>query len=135
MLSQKIKVVIDANIIISSLWGGKPYDIIRKWAEGNIIMVVSREIMDEYMEVFKRFNLSENEMEELAVLLANPRHTVLVNTKSKISLIKDDPKDNKFLECAVDGNADYIISGDKHLLNCADFKHCRILRAANFLEL
>jgi putative PIN family toxin of toxin-antitoxin system len=120
--------------MISSLWGGKPFDIIEKWSEGHIVMVVSHEILDEYLEVFNRFKLSEDEQESLTILFSNPHNTVVVNSKSKISLIKDDPDDNKFLECAIDGKADYIISGDKHLLNCTKFKHCKIARPADFLD-
>lgn len=133
MPRKEIRVVIDTNIMISSLWGGKPFDVIRKWNDGHIIMVVSPEILDEYLEVYKRFNLSDDELEALTILFANPRNTIVINTKSKISLIKDDPADNKFLECAVDGKADCIISGDKHLLKCAGFKHCVIIKPADFL--
>jgi putative PIN family toxin of toxin-antitoxin system len=132
---QKVKVVIDTNVMISSLWGGKPHDIIQKWVDGNILMVASREILNEYLEVFKRFNLPEDEMEALTIILANPKNTILVTPKDKINLIKADPDDNKFLECAVAGKAGYIISGDKHLLNCAEFKHCKILTPSDFLDI
>jgi putative PIN family toxin of toxin-antitoxin system len=121
--------------MISSLWGGKPYDIIQKWTGGAILMVASRQILDEYLEVFKRFNLSEEEIEALTIVLANPQKTLLVDVKTKITLIKSDPDDNKFLECAIDGKAEYLISGDKHLLNCSEFKHCEILRPADFLDI
>lgn len=53
----------------------------------------------------------------------------------RFSEIKDDPEDNKFLDAAVAGKADYIISGDKHLLNLRKFKGIRIVSPAEFLRL
>lgn len=135
MIIRKKKVVIDTNIMISSLWGGKPYEIIKKWNDGHFILIVSQQILNEYLEVFNRFNISEDVLEVLTILFTNTKNTVIINPKSKITLIKEDPDDNKFLECAVDGNADYIISGDKHLLKCLIFKHCKIVRPSDFLVL
>lgn len=56
-----------------------------------------------------------------------------VGKKSKISTIIADPTDNVFLECAVDGEADYIISGDKHLLDLGMYNGVQIIRAREFL--
>jgi hypothetical protein len=56
-----------------------------------------------------------------------------VETKSKIFVVIDDPTDNIFLECALDGSADFIISGDKHLLAIKVYKGVEIMRAGEFL--
>jgi putative PIN family toxin of toxin-antitoxin system len=135
MQKKKIKIVIDTNIMISSLWGGKPYDIIQLWSKGHIMMVASPEIIDEYIEVFKRFDLSEEDLEVLTLLFTNPDNTILVTPKTKTFTIKNDPDDSKFLECAFYGKADYIVSGDKHLLTITDFKHSKITTHADFLEI
>jgi len=59
----------------------------------------------------------------------------LVEPKAKINEIKEDPTDNKFLECAVEAKADYIISGDKHLLKIKKFKETKILTPNKFLDI
>jgi predicted nucleic acid-binding protein len=58
----------------------------------------------------------------------------LVNTE-KMEIIEDDPQDNKFIECAVAANAQYIISGDKHLRALKSFGNIKILSPSEFLEL
>jgi hypothetical protein len=60
-------------------------------------------------------------------------HARHVETNSKISAVIVDPTDNIFLECALDGNADFIISGDRHLLDIKVYKGIEIVRAGEFL--
>jgi len=52
----------------------------------------------------------------------------------KIKVIKEDPSDNKFLECAIKSGADYIISGDKHLKDLGQFEEIKILSVTKFLK-
>ena len=61
------------------------------------------------------------------------RHVYFVEEKSSIEIIKNDPTDNMFIECAFDGNANYIISGDHHLLNLEGYKLIKIISAKDFL--
>ena len=61
------------------------------------------------------------------------RFAQLVNVTSSVDAIADDPTDNRFLECALDGNAQYIISGDHHLLSLGSFHGVEILRPRDFL--
>ena len=57
----------------------------------------------------------------------------IVKVNEKISYIKDDPDDDKILECAVSADCDFIISGDKHLLKLKSYKTIKILNPADFL--
>jgi predicted nucleic acid-binding protein len=59
----------------------------------------------------------------------------VVNPKSKISVVKDDPDDNKFLECAEEGGASYVVSGDGHLLGVGEYKNIQALSPATFIAL
>ncbi len=61
--------------------------------------------------------------------------SIIIDTKTKIAAIMGDPDDNRILECAVDGNADYIISGDKHLLELEEYEGVQILSAKPFLDI
>ena len=58
----------------------------------------------------------------------------LVTPEISLEAVEDDPDDNKILECAVAGNADYIISGDSHLLDIGEYRDIRVLNPDQFLE-
>ena len=128
------KVVLDTNVTISALfWEGNPrtiYDLVR---QGKLIMLLSDDMEKEFIRVlgYEKFGLLPQEiMPFLRNLRSHARH---VETKSKISLVIADPTDNIFLECASDGGADVIISGDRHLLNMQDYRGIEIVRAGEFL--
>jgi putative PIN family toxin of toxin-antitoxin system len=60
--------------------------------------------------------------------------TFPVKINNHISIIEYDPDDNKFIECALKCRANFIISGDKHLLNFKEYKNIKILAATDFLK-
>jgi putative PIN family toxin of toxin-antitoxin system len=129
------KVVLDTNVTISALfWDGNPrkiYDLIRN---GKLIMLLSDDMEKEFIRVvgYEKFGLSPQEvMPFLRNLRTHARH---VEKKSKISLVMDDPTDNIFLECALDGRADFIVSGDRHLLDIKVYGGVKIVRAGEFLS-
>ena len=62
-------------------------------------------------------------------------YSEFVETKQHPSIITDDPDDNKFLECAIESDAELIISGDSHLLNLKKYKTIDIVNVAEFLEI
>lgn len=51
-----------------------------------------------------------------------------------LDVITDDPSDNRYLECTVEGRADYVVSGDEHLLKLREYERIRIVRPAEFLR-
>lgn len=126
-----LKVVIDTNLIISSLWGGKPKELINLWQNGKIEVLTSQVIIKEYLEVLARFDLTPDDLKEWAWSFSIK--TTLVEPKEKINLVKADPDDNKFIECAAAGAADFILAGDKHLINIHNYKGVKIVLVADFL--
>ena len=129
------KVVLNTNVTISAFfWEGNPrkiYDLIR---EGKLIMLLSDDMEKEFIRVlgYEKFGLSPQEMMPfLRDLRIHARH---VETKSKISVVIADPTDDIFLECAVDGNANFVISGDRHLLDIRVYKGIEIVRGGEFLS-
>jgi putative PIN family toxin of toxin-antitoxin system len=134
MRDKKLKVVIDTNVLISSIWGGKPYKIIEMWDQGKILVVVNQDILDEYFVVLNRFHLTEEDIEDITILFLNPNKTIIADSDLRLNIIKSDPEDNKFLECAKTGNADFIISGDKHLLGIDSFENIKIVTVNDFLN-
>lgn len=131
------KVVIDTNVIVSALlFKGDSNKIIALYQERKIIFLISKDILQEYIKVlsYPKFNLNQEEIKYLIkeeiLSFTNP-----VKVTTNLNIIKDDPDDNKFLECAVAGKADFIISGDNHLLNIEEYEKIKILKTASFLLL
>ncbi|MEK6932890.1 MAG: putative toxin-antitoxin system toxin component, PIN family [Nanoarchaeota archaeon] len=130
-----MKVVLDTNIFISGIfWKGNPNKIINLWKEDSLILFTSKEIIDEFIEVMEDFKIKMppsiiNEWVDLII-----KKSILVQPKEKFNLIKDDPSDNKFLECAYKGKVNYIISKDKHLLKLKQFKNIKIVTPEEFLK-
>jgi len=135
---KKIKVVIDTNVFISSFFNrnGTPGKIIDLWKTEKIVLCISSPVLEEYIEVLLR--LGFNEKTDLKELLEpfQKQFNISASLKSvKISAVKKDPEDDLFIECAVANNADYIVTGDKHLLNLGHFRNVKILPPADFVKL
>jgi len=132
---KKVKAVPDTNVIISSIfWRGPPYRVMKHGFEREYIILTSPEIIDEVIDRLKyKFNLPENRIHDLiGILIA---FSLVVEPSRRINAVEDDPDDNKIIECAVEGNADYIVSGDKHLLNVEKFEYVEIVTPKEFIEL
>lgn len=132
-----IRVVLDTNVFISGMfWGeGKPHEILRKCYKREINLFISRDIIEEVEGILtreKKFELTQDEIiEHLKLIMAN---SILVKPRQKIEVVREDPADNRVLECAVEAEADYIVSGDKHLLKLKRYKNLKIVNASEFLE-
>ena len=128
------KVVLDTNVTISAFfWSGHPRTIFDLIRNRKLMMLLSGQMESEFIRVlgYSKFNLSSK---ELLPFIKNLRNNAeFVETSIKISVITSDPTDNIFLECAIDGKADYIISGDKHLLDLGTYGGIQILKAKDFL--
>jgi putative PIN family toxin of toxin-antitoxin system len=127
--------VVDTNIFISSFFGGNPRKIIDLWKSGQIILCLSRPIVDEYVEVLKRMGLqNERELEELLSLFAHGFHVLFTTKTPNLKIIEKDPDDNKFIECAVALNSKNIISGDKALQEIRDYMGIKVQSPRQFLD-
>jgi len=127
-----IRVVVDTNIFISSFFGGSPRKIIDLWKSGQIILCLSRPIIDEYINVLRRMGLqNERELEELLSLFA---HVLFTSKAPNLNVVEKDPDDNKFIECAVALNAESIISGDRALQVIKDYMGIKIQSPKQFLD-
>jgi putative PIN family toxin of toxin-antitoxin system len=131
------KIVCDTNILISALIfpGGKPDQVIKLAQMGKAKLFTSPAILLEFRKVVaNKFKLNEQRINELVDTIIS--FATIVKPKEKISVIKQKEDDNRILECAVEGNCDYIISGDeRHILPLREYKGIKILRASEFLNL
>jgi putative PIN family toxin of toxin-antitoxin system len=130
------RVVLDTNVFISAmLFCGQPSQLVSLWQRNEIVFLVSSEVMKEYLRVlsYPKFRLGEDEIKSLIEVEVTP-FIEPVKTRTKLCLIDRDPSDNKFLELAVDGKADAIVSSDKHLLDLKTYEGIEIIPVAEFLK-
>jgi putative PIN family toxin of toxin-antitoxin system len=129
-----MRVVIDTNIIVSAYLGDALEVIIVAWKAGKFTLIVSHDIASEYHAVLKRpkFRIAQTELDDFFALLLNKAE--FVSPSDTVSIIIADPTDNKFLEAALEGKADLIVSGDTHLLDLKVFHEIPILTAREFIS-
>ena|SRR3989344_3984003 len=128
-----MKVVLDTNIFISGIfWKGSSNRVITNWREGRFTLVTSLEAVSEIIKVLKDFKikLSDEMIKGWVDLIVG--NSITVEPKEKIAIVKDDPKDNIFIETAAAGNADYIVSQDNHLLKLKEFRGIKIITPEEF---
>jgi uncharacterized protein len=130
-----IRVVLDTNVFVSSFFGGNPRKIIELWKSGDIVLCLSRPIVDEYIAVLRRLGLrNENELGELLDLFAQGFHVVFTAETPKLPVVEKDPDDDKFIECAVALKAEWVITGDKALAAVQDYMSIKIVSPKDFLN-
>ena len=130
-----MKVVLDTNIYISAiLFGGECEKLIQFLKEHNTEILISDFIFKE-IELILRKKFHWNEHDIRITLYDIEKKTIIIDTHSSIRIIKQKVSDNKILECAVDGGADVIISGDtKHIQPLKNFKGIPIVSPNFFIN-
>lgn len=136
-----MRVVLDTNVVVSRFIAprGAPARVLQLWRSRRFDLLISPEILSEYDRVlhdvkirsFHRMNDTEiarviADFEELAVLIRPTEH---------FSVVVNDPKDDKYIDCAAAGNAHILVSGDKHLLNLGSYQQTGILPPSAFISL
>ncbi|MBU0757356.1 MAG: putative toxin-antitoxin system toxin component, PIN family [Nanoarchaeota archaeon] len=108
------------------------YYVIAKGIDGDFRLLTSVHIIEEVIdELRNKFKFPEENIQELIDIIFT--YYDIIDPKSRYLIVRD-TKDNKILECAFDGNADFIVTGDKDLLVIGQFKQIKILNAAYFLK-
>jgi putative PIN family toxin of toxin-antitoxin system len=128
-----MQVVLDTNVFISAVLGGRLRAIINEWKAGGFTLIVSEAIVREYLIVVNRpkFKVSAAEITAATdYLLATAEFVTPAET---IRVISADPTDNKFLEAALEGKANCIVSGDSNLLELKTFRGIPILSTREFI--
>ena len=131
-----MKVVIDTNVFVSSFLGGRPRQVIDLWKRGEIVLCLSKEILDEYVDVLHRIGLGpEEELTELLALFKQGVNILFTAKTPRICVVKDDPSDDKFVECAVKLKAGFIVTGDKSLKSIGEYQGIKIMSPQEFLKI
>jgi putative PIN family toxin of toxin-antitoxin system len=131
-----LKVTADTNVLVSGLVfkRGKPHQLLQKALNGEISLTVSKAIIDEVADVLgRKFGVSAEDIAIAQSIVADAARTV--QPAVELYVIKEDPADNRILECAVSAGSDYIVSGDNDLLRLGSYDAIRILKVADFLQI
>lgn len=130
----KKRAVIDTNTLISAFgWEGKEKEVFRNLLDEKFQLIICEKQLEELRRVlnYPKFDLNEDERTRLLSLIYNICN--IVDITGNLRVIEEDTEDNMILESAVEGKADFIISGDKHLLKLKEYNGIKILTASEFL--
>ncbi len=132
-----LRIVLDTNCLFVSLSRKSKYRaILDALSDKKYILVLSNEIFFEYMEVITKYggNTAGFELKEI---ISTTNNLELVDIYFNWNLINNDPEDNKFVDCALAGNADFIVTDDKHFeeLKKIDFPKINTITTEEFLKL
>ena len=109
-----MRIVLDTNCLLASLSRrGAYFNVWRGLQEGKYTLCVSNEILEEYEEIIAQKTNSVIASNVVQTLLNAPS-VELIDAFFRFDLIKNDPDDNKFVDCAIAGNATYVVSNDSH---------------------
>lgn len=121
------------------IWGGKPAQIVKAAEEGKVALAMSEEIVDEISQVLTYSKLKKVYQTEgllhQDMIEALLKVSEFVKVTRKVNVVLEHPADDKFIDCALAAKADYIISGDKHLLKVGCYRKTQILSVNEFLKL
>lgn len=132
-----MKVVIDTNVFLVIIPSTSRYHIAYQAIKDNKYdVVISNEILMEYEEQLS-FRYAIPDASEILENLLNNQNIELCNPEYKWSLISQDADDNKFVDCAIASNADWIVTNDKHflVLRDIDFPKVNVISIEEFIEL
>ena len=124
----------DTNLYISALmWGGKPQQLLEMALAREVRLFISDAIMDEMLEVLEtKFKHSPKRLAREKEYIANC--TVRVVPKLKLDVVKDDPDDNRIVECAVHSRSEAIITNDKDLLRIGSYQGIKMMKVHEFFQ-
>ena len=123
-----MRIVLDANVLVSALISpkGSPARILRFWEEQRFEVVISKDIIEElgrvlrYPRLRKNYDLADEAIE--AFLRKAEEQAIVVEPSDEVAAIGADPADDRYLECALAGGAEFIVSGDHHLLDLGEYQ-------------
>lgn len=130
-----MEIVLDTNVFISGVFfTGPPYIILNAWRSGKLKIVISTEILEEYIRVGEELSSKYSGVNLRPAIELLALNATFVTTSDLPEQICRDTDDDKFLSCAVSGKCNFIISGDKHLLELKEYSGVKILTPRKFID-
>jgi putative PIN family toxin of toxin-antitoxin system len=131
-----MKIVIDSNVFISSFfWGGHPREVFERIINGLDELYITDEIIKEILSVMNssKFDTNINEIEDYIKIIE--KYSKKIISKNVPESISRDKDDDKILQCGLDGNVDFIVTGDKDLLVLKEYETIKIIKPKDYLEI
>ena len=129
-----MRVVLDTNVFVSGVFfGGVPGKVLVAWRDGKIEVVVSAEILEEYVRVGDELARRFPDVDLGPALDLIAVSSTLVVAQPLDRPISEDPDDGKFLACAIAARARYVVSGDRDLLDVSPFGQIEVVRPRELL--
>jgi len=131
-----VRVVVDTSVFLPGVFfGGPPRDVLAAWRASRIEMVVSGEIIQEYLRVGVRLSARFPDADLDRVLDMVAETATLVSAPPLPEPVCEDRDDDKFLACAVAAGARYVVSSDRALLATSPYRNVTVLRSRDLLDI
>lgn len=137
-----VRAVVDTNVLISALISKKPsppFQVYNFIKSENFLLITSPAILDELEDVISReeiIKLHQRTSKQIQKILTEIVETsYIVPGLVSVEVVKEDPDDDKFIAAALEGKADYIVSGDKPLLNIKEYHGIKIISPTDFVKI
>lgn len=135
-----LRVVLDTNIIVSGMAtkGTMPSQVLEAWRAGKFVLVTSPSIMQEVQEVLSRpkitsyLHLTSSTIRSLLYTFST--RAFVTQGILAVHVVENDPDDNKFIACALEGSATHIVTGDNDLLRLQEYDGVHIVKARAFMN-
>jgi uncharacterized protein len=130
-----VRIILDTNVFVAGVFfSGPPYAILDAWRKGQVLLIVSPEIMEEYRRVCHELAQEYPPIDPGPTLELLAIHAHVVHAPPLPAPVCTDPSDDMFLACALAGNAQTIVSGDKALLRASGHRGIKVLTPRAFVD-
>jgi putative PIN family toxin of toxin-antitoxin system len=130
-----VKIVLDTNVLVSGVFfGGTPHRVLQAWRDGKVQLVISPEILAEYIRVAEALSERFPAIDLRPILELVTVNADMVSLTESARPICDDPDDDKFFLTAISARCKLIVSGDKHLLVKSGYARVQVLTPRDFME-
>ena len=136
-----MKAVLDTNVWLSAaFWEGEAFKLVSTIQRRKIEVIVTKKILLEIVEVLNKEAKFQKFIKDRKLAIGDLLRTItslgkLIDSKTRLSIVKEHSSDNKFVECAIDGKAEFIVSYDKHLLKLKEYKGIKILSPTKYMRM
>ena len=135
-----LRAVVDTNLLVSGFISPRSYprEIITRWRRAEFTLVTSREIIEEANRVLRlpriqvKYHLTEADIQAFVFTLIC--QTEYVAGRLNLTNVAPDPGDDKIISCAVEAQADFVVTGDKPLQKLEEYQGIKIVNAQAFIE-
>lgn len=130
-----MRVVVDTNVLISAVFfGGKPGQILDAWQKKKIELVISTEILAEYVDVLHRIAAKYPKVDVSQIITLITSFGLIVEAQDLDEQVCEDSNDDKFIDAALESSSRVIIKGDTHLLDVSGYSGIEMIQPAVFIK-